>query len=75
MKNFSFNDFSYHIPWTIKDEFNRVYKLQGGELKLPWKIPLSETTEEGKKETTSLMTLSSIKNYLKIAKKNLNSLN
>lgn len=75
MKNTSFNDFSYHIPWTIKDEFNRVYELDSSELKLPWKSPVSETTEEWKKETAPEMSLSSMKKYLKLAKKTSNSLN
>ena len=71
MKNASF-DVSYYIPWTIKDEFNRVYELKDGELKLPWKSPVTVLIEEGKKQTSPEMSLTSMKNYLKIIKKTLN---
>jgi hypothetical protein len=74
MKNAPF-EVSFDIPWTIKDEFNRVYELESGELKLPFKYPLIIEIKVEKKKTTEESTfssMSSMKNYLKIVKKTLN---
>ena len=74
MKNAPF-EVSFDIPWTIKDEFNRVYEIEGGELKLPFKSPLIieiKVEKKGKTEDSTFSSTSSMKNYLKILKKTMN---
>ena len=74
MKNSSF-EVSFDIPWTIKDEFNRVYELDSGQFKLPWKSPLIiaiEVVKNEKTEESTFSSMSSTKNYLRIVKKTLN---
>lgn len=68
-------EFSSYIPGTITNEFNRIFKLKSGEFKEHGKSSISETTKEKKMQTSPHFTLTSMKNYMKLARKDPNPIN
>ena len=64
-----------HIPSIIKNENNRIYKVKCAELREQSKMIDPVTIETGKKAAKPDFTISSVKNFMKIAKKSLNSNN